>query len=128
VVGACAYAYAYAASIQELAVKGVMGAIKEPIAALTSVSDLLGIRAIRQLEQHPQHKAVFELLQVFSFRKLSDFNDFKAKNGAVLARYGIDEAKAVHDMRLLSLALLASELEQIPYSTVAATLQIQQVA
>lgn len=54
------------AEIHPYAVKGVIGAIKEPIAALTSVSNLLSLKPIKQLEGHPKFKKVFELLQVRS--------------------------------------------------------------
>ena len=148
----------HAGAIQALAVKGVIGAIKEPIAALTSVSNLLGVKAIKQLEGHPEYTAVYELLQVsctylrsrvwhpstltclsgssftcsslpqiFSFKKLKDLVEYNAANPTVLPKYSIDLDKAMRDMRLLSLSLLAHDFEEIPYDAIAETLQIPKV-
>jgi len=107
-----------------LAVKGVIGAVKEPLAALSSASNLLGLPAVKRLAADPAHKAVHELLQVFSFGKLADLLEYESKHPGVLAAQGVDREKALRDMRLLSLSLLAAEYEEIPYSAVSATLQV----
>lgn len=108
----------------ELAIKGVIGAVKEPLAALTSSANLLGLPAIKQLANDANHKAVHQLLQIFSFGKLADFLEYEKEHPKVLAQYSIDREKALRDMRLLSLSLLAGEYEEIPYSAVSATLQV----
>ena len=107
-----------------LAVKGVIGAVKEPLAALTSSANLLGLPAVKRLAADPTHKAVHQLLQVFSFGKLADFMAYEKEHPAVLAQHGVDREKALRDMRLLSLSLLAAEYEEIPYAAVSATLQV----
>ena len=107
-----------------LAVKGVIGAVKEPLVALSSASNLLGLPAVKRLAADPAHKAVHELLQVFSFGKLADLLEYEGKHPGVLAAQGVDREKALRDMRLLSLSLLAAEYEEIPYSAVSATLQV----
>ena len=114
------------AATSQLAVKGVIGAIKEPLATLTQVSTLLALPAVKRLEGDAAHGAVYKLLQVFSFGKLADFLAYEGAHPGVLAQHGIDREKALRDMRLLSLSLLASEYEEIPYAEVSATLQVPQ--
>lgn len=107
-----------------LAVRGVIGAVKEPLAALSSAANLLGLPAVKRLAAEPAHQAVHELLQVFSFGKLADLLEYEDKHPGVLAAHGVDREKALRDMRLLSLSLLAAEYEEIPYAAVSATLQV----
>jgi translation initiation factor 3 subunit M len=114
------------AATSQLAVKGVIGAIKEPLAALTQISTLLALPAVKRLEGDAAHGAVYQLLQVFSFGKLGDLLAYEQSHPDVLARHGIEREKAVRDMRLLSLSLLASEFEEIPYAEVSKTLQVPQ--
>lgn len=45
----------------------------------------------------------------------------------MVGEYSLDKDKAVRDMRILSLSLLASEFEEIPYDEVSATLHIPKV-
>jgi len=52
------------ASIQDVAVKGVVSAVKAPIESLTSTADLLNLKAIRQLKGHSQYGAIYQLLEV----------------------------------------------------------------
>lgn len=52
------------AAIQELAVKGVVNAVKAPIESLTSSANLLHLPAISQLQGHPQYSAIYRLLEV----------------------------------------------------------------
>lgn len=65
--------------------------------------------------------------QIFSYGKLADFLAFCDKNPDVVKEHSIDKEKAVRDMRILSLSLLASEYEEIPYDEVAATLKVPKV-
>lgn len=55
-----------AAEVHPFAVKGIIGAIREPIAALTTVSSLLSLKPVKQLEGHAKYQKVFQLLQVRS--------------------------------------------------------------
>ncbi len=114
------------AATSQLAVKGVVGAIKEPLGALTQISTLLALPAVKRLEGNAAHGSVYQLLQVFSFGKLADLLEYEKANPDVLGKHGIDREKAVRDMRLLSLSLLASEYEEIPYGEVSQTLQVPQ--
>lgn len=66
-------------------------------------------------------------VQIFSYGKLGDFLSFCEKNPEVVGEYSLDKDKAVRDMRILSLSLLASEFEEIPYDEVSATLHIPKV-
>lgn len=65
--------------------------------------------------------------QVFSFGRLSDFLKVVQSHKNLLSEYGIDHEKAMADMRLLSLGLLASDYEEIPYSEISKTLQVPEV-
>jgi translation initiation factor 3 subunit M len=47
-------------------------------------------------------------------------------NSDVLAKHGIDNDECVSNMRLLSLCSLATEHEEIPYSAVSQTLQVDE--
>ncbi|CAN0434167.1 unnamed protein product, partial [Phaeothamnion confervicola] len=47
-------------------------------------------------------------------------------NAATLQQYEIDHEACVANMRLLSLCSLATEHEEIPYSAVASTLQVDE--
>jgi translation initiation factor 3 subunit M len=107
-----------------LAVKGVIGAVREPLNALRSASDLLSLPAVKRLASDPAHKAVHELLEIFCFGKLADLTEYEDRNPGVLEANGVGREKALRDMRLLSLSLLAAEYEEIPYEAISATLQV----
>jgi translation initiation factor 3 subunit M len=47
-------------------------------------------------------------------------------NSDVLSKHGIDNDECVSNMRLLSLCSLATEHEEIPYSAVSQTLQVDE--
>jgi hypothetical protein len=50
--------------IQQYVVRGVVGAIKEPISSLQASSNLLNLPAIKQLETDPAYANLYKLLQV----------------------------------------------------------------
>ena len=68
------------------------------------------------------------LCQIFSFGRLSDYLSFHKSHADLLAKNGISHDKAVSDMRLLSLGLLASDFEEIPYAEISRTLQVPEVS
>ena len=67
------------------------------------------------------------LLTIFQEGKLDDYNAFLKENGGepvILAPYNLSSEECIRYMRILSLCSLAAEHEEIPYSTVARTLQL----
>jgi translation initiation factor 3 subunit M len=70
---------------------------------------------------------LYGLLTIFQEGKLEDYNAFVKDNGgesAVLAPYGLSSEECIRYMRILSLCSLAAEHEEIPYSTIAKTLEL----
>jgi len=67
------------------------------------------------------------VVQIFSFGRLSDYLKFQQTHASLLVKYGIDHNKAISHMRLLSLGLLASDFEEIPYREISQTLQVPEV-
>lgn len=66
-------------------------------------------------------------MTIFQEGKLEDYNAFVKENGgesAVLVPYGLSSDDCIRFIRILSLCSLAAEHEEIPYSTIAQTLQL----
>lgn len=67
------------------------------------------------------------MLTIFQEGKLQDYNAYVKENGgesAVLEPFGLSSDDCVRYMRILSTCSLAAEHEEIPYSTIAKTLQL----
>ena len=67
------------------------------------------------------------LLTIFQEAKLEDYNAFLKSNGGpakVLSPWGLEEAACIRYMRILSVVSLASEHEEIPYTSIATSLQL----
>eukprot|EP00953_Heterococcus_sp_UTEX-ZZ885_P028904 15405-Heterococcus_DN1.PRE.1 len=73
-----------------------------------------------------EYSKLYELLRIFSEEKLGTYLSFAKANSDVLAKHGIDNDECVSNMRLLSLCSLATEHEEIPYSAVSQTLQVDE--
>ena len=79
------------------------------------------------LSSRSDTKKLHGLLTIFQEGKLEDYNAFVKENGgeaALLTPYGLSSDDCVRYMRILSLCSLAAEHEEIPYATVAQTLQL----
>lgn len=106
------------------AIKAAVQAIKTP--EIHQCDDLLDIPAVKQLENEPTHSKLFELLKLFAIDKLDSFTAFHEKNPEYLQSLGISHDDCVRKIRLLSLASLAVEQSEIPYSLIAQTLKINE--
>ena len=67
---------------------------------------------------------------MFQEGKLDDYIIYVKENGgesAVLQPFGLSSEQCIHYMRILSLCSLAAEHEEIPYTTIAKTLELASV-
>ncbi|KAJ3401891.1 Eukaryotic translation initiation factor 3 subunit M [Chytridiales sp. JEL 0842] len=101
-------------------------AIKEAIAipAVTNFEDLYRLAAIQSLKS--TQPKLLDLLHIFLDKTLKDYKSFIKKNPDFVSKAGLDEAKNVKKMRLLSLATLAAAHVDVDvsYSVIAETLEI----
>jgi len=111
-------------SAKEAGVRAASQAIKFP--EVNEFDELLEIPAIKQLQSDPVHSKLYELLQLFAHEKLESFTNFHLNNPDYLETIGISHDESLKKMRLLSLATLAVENNEIPYSKIAQTLKIEE--
>jgi translation initiation factor 3 subunit M len=114
-----------AADVKARASQAIVGAIKTAEHSFSQNEGLIRLAAVSQLEGDKEHGTLFDLLKIFSESKLETYLVFQKKNEAYMKARGIDSEKCVKSMRLLSLCSLASEHEEIPYATIAQTLQVE---
>jgi translation initiation factor 3 subunit M len=108
-----------------LAVEASVIAIQDPVQH--DCAELLRLPAVAALkEQGAQSKeaASHRLLEIFGSEKLSSFLEFAEANKAAVSEMGLDHDDCVNKMRMLSLVNLATESAEIPYETIASTLQV----
>jgi len=109
----------------DAAKEAAVGAIRDPVSLFVHQRSMLSLPAIQALGQ--SNGMLLGLLKIFQEGKLSDYKAFLDSNGgedAVLKPLGLDAESCMRNMRILSLCSLASDLEEIPYSTIAETLQL----
>jgi len=111
-------------SAKEDAVKAAVSAVKLP--EIHQCEELLEIPAVRQLENDEKYSKLFELLTLFAIDKLESFNTFHDANPDYLQSFGISHEECLKKIRLLSLATLASEHQELPYSLISQTLKIDE--
>jgi len=111
---------------RELAARGAAQAVRFPLLSFTQGQgqSLLRLDVVAQLEKEQQYKALHKLLCIFSSEKLDEFEEFIKKND-ILEKYDLNKEECTANMRLLSLASLATEHEEIPYHVIADTLKIE---
>jgi len=86
--------------------------------------NLLELPAIKQLQQ--TDPLLYRLLELYSREALEAFHAFHKENPDFLASAGLVFEDCLKNMRLLSLATLATQHEEIPYSVIANTLSIDE--
>jgi len=107
-----------------LAVEASVIAIQDPVHH--DCAELLRLPAVAALkEQGGKEAASHRLLQIFGGEKLSSFLEFAEANKASVSEMGLDHNDCVNKMRMLSLVNLATESAEIPYATIASTLQVE---
>jgi translation initiation factor 3 subunit M len=87
---------------------------------------LFSLEAVKLLEKHPQHNALYHLLQIFAQEKLDSFQAFQAKHPDFLQNAGLTSENCLRKIRLLSLASLGADSSEVPYALIAGTLQISE--
>jgi translation initiation factor 3 subunit M len=105
--------------------EAAIGAIRDPLSLFVHQRNMLSLPVIQALNK--EDATLFGLLKVFQEGKLSDYQAFLKGNGgdAVLAKWNLDAEACTRNMRILSLCSLSSEHEEIPYSVIAETLQLE---
>jgi len=106
--------------------EAAIGAIRDPITLFVHQRTMLTMPATQALANNAATKTLHALLVIFQEGKLEDYNAFLKQNGGdkAVKDWGLDPATSVRYMRILSLCSLAAEHEEIPYGTVAKTLQL----
>lgn len=88
---------------------------------------MLSMPAIQALATNGDTKVLHGLLTVFQEGKLEDYNSYVEANGGedkVLVPWKLSPTECVRYMRVLSMCSLAAEHEEIPYASIAETLQL----
>mmetsp|Transcript_21100 Transcript_21100/g.48712 ORF Transcript_21100/g.48712 Transcript_21100/m.48712 type:complete len:439 (-) Transcript_21100:380-1696(-) len=104
-----------------------VGAIQDPVSLFMQQRTMLAMPAIQALANKPETKVLYGLLTVFQEGKLEDYHTYIKDNGgedAVLVPWGLSPDACVRYMRILSMCSLAAEHEEIPYTSIAQTLQL----
>ncbi|KAG5181593.1 hypothetical protein JKP88DRAFT_199832 [Tribonema minus] len=113
-----------AKEVRAAAARGAVGAVKAPIVSFMEHHNLLGMSAVQELRNDPEYAQVYELLRIFGEEKLETYLAFAKANQALLEKHGISHDECVGNMRLLSLCSLGSEAQEVPYSVISETLQV----
>ena len=108
------------AAVSEQAKLACVTAIKTP--DTYKLDELLDLAAVQQLQN--SEPLVVALLRIFVGGKLSDYTKFVAAHDGLLAELGLEASACEDKMRLLTLASLANEHEEVPYTAVASDLAI----
>eukprot|EP00529_Nitzschia_sp_RCC80_P019601 CAMPEP_0113483388 /NCGR_PEP_ID=MMETSP0014_2-20120614/23407_1 /TAXON_ID=2857 /ORGANISM="Nitzschia sp." /LENGTH=428 /DNA_ID=CAMNT_0000376931 /DNA_START=215 /DNA_END=1501 /DNA_ORIENTATION=+ /assembly_acc=CAM_ASM_000159 len=108
----------------DAATKASTGAIRDPVSLFTIQRNMLTLPAIKALEG--KSSSLFALLKVFQEGNLQDYNSYLKSNGGenTLTQWDLKPEDCTKNMRVLTLCSLASELEEIPYTTVAKELDV----
>lgn len=107
-----------------LAVEAAVLAIQDPMQH--DCNHLLSLPPVAAMEKAGGKEAsAHRLLQIFGGEKLESYNQFVQQNSSAVAELGLDHEVCTNKMRLLSLANLATENAEIPYSTIADALAIE---
>ncbi|RHY34767.1 hypothetical protein DYB32_000672 [Aphanomyces invadans] len=110
-----------AAKAKAVAVRASVLVIKSPIASFVAHVDLLHLPAVQALKGVDK---VFELLEIFSSKTLTDYLAFEKSSAGVLKEHGIDSAAATANMRLLTLCAYPTGHDDISFDDIMAKLQV----
>jgi translation initiation factor 3 subunit M len=119
---------AEAAAAKQTAVDAAVGALKDPATAFSGAAQhsLISLAPVAALKDDKEHAALYGLLAIFGAEKLAAYRAYVKTNPKVLSKYGLDATDCESHMRLLSISSLAAEAQQIPYSALAATLEVDE--
>ena len=110
----------------EVAQNATIGAIQDPISLFVEQRGMLHLPAIAALKQSADesHRQIYHLLTIFLSGNLGDFFSFTKQHQSVLSTNNISLESATKNIRILSLCSLAAEHNEIPYSVISSTLEI----
>ncbi len=80
----------------------------------------------KQKNKSPELSVLVGLLRILCTSTLSEYSAYQQQNGALLARLGVDSKETQHTMRLMTLCAAVMGRQKVPYSDVAAALEIDQ--
>ena len=108
------------AGVKKLAAEAVVGAIEAPLALSRRVdnSAIMSYDAVQQLNGDATFGALYNLLEVFSKGNVAQFKSSKAE--------GVDMAKGLENVRLLSICTMASSERELKYAEIAKALEIDE--
>jgi translation initiation factor 3 subunit M len=111
-------------TVKDQATRAIKEAIELP--EVTNFEDLFRLTAIQSLKA--SNPKLLELLNIFLDKTLKEYRAFSKKNPDFVSKSGLVADQIVHKLRLLSLATLAAGHVggDVPYSTIAETLEIQE--
>ena len=66
------------------------------------------------------------MLSIFVSENIESYKSFSAANASYMQQLGLKEEECIFKMRLLSLASLGAAAQEIPYSLIAKTLQLDE--
>lgn len=107
---------------RELSLRALRTALTDPLHYdFQDLTDLDSVQALRSSDP-----IAFQLLEIFTSDELEDYNDFKDEHKGWVEENGLDDAKLVRKMRLLTLASIAasSQTRSLPYAQIAKALQV----
>lgn len=101
-------------------------AIRDPITLFSTQRRILSLPAVSALQK--SEPALYDLLKIIMEGKLQDYRDFSAMPDkmTVFSTFELNEEECKKNMCLLSLVSLAGEHEEIPYSAIASTLNVEE--
>jgi len=102
----------------------VLEAIKQP--DLLQFDVLLDLILVKQLETSKDHTKLYQLLKIFVSEHFESYKSFVGQNADYLKSVGLKEEECTFKMRLLSLATLGAASQEVSYSLIAKTLQIDE--
>jgi translation initiation factor 3 subunit M len=105
----------------QAATEAAVGAIRDPVTLFEEQRNMMDAPPIKALADHA--KDLHGLLEIFQEGKLQDYHAFPNKD-AVLSKYNLNDSECVRYMRILSLCSLAADSEEVPYDSVAKTLEV----
>lgn len=80
---------------------------------------------MRALSNDAELARLYELVVIFSRASLAEYLAFHAANEAYLAGLGVDHARSVETMRLMTLSNLAAADHVIAYETISTSLKVR---
>jgi len=111
-------------SANEDAALTITEAIKHP--DILQFDSLLNLAAVKKLENHPKYGSSFTILRVFVNENFEGFKTFHDKHPDFIKNAGLNFEDCLRKIRLLTLATLASNQQEITYAQVAKSLQISE--